>query len=224
MTENSKEFQEALARHTDPSVRRLYHGSPHEFSPGDIILPASKVGKEPSSYDVAYATPDLNIAHFMAWEQNNHNGNNFNDVNYGEDNPPPEHVYEVEPVDPKENLFTDKVSSRRQWDDRKAVNYAVRGSEVLSKQGFKVIGKVPYLDKIEHHMRNLENKNISRRYKVESIINRVARNTKNPENQDIFAKAYFRMAKEDTDKASFPPPTKEEKANKEKWFTQSPKK
>jgi hypothetical protein len=151
MGRNNPDFKAELAKHTD-GTPRLYHGTDAEFNPGDVILPANKINKMPSNRgDVAYATPDLHTAKLMAWEQNNHNCKNF-DKNYGEHNPPPEHVYEVEPVNPKENLVTepDVLSPIPNWQGQYGGHKS--SPEVLSKEGFRVLSKVQHAREIRNAM------------------------------------------------------------------------
>jgi hypothetical protein len=94
-------WQNAPRPKKDP--KSLFHGTPDELNPGDIILPASKVDKHASADpEKAYATESPYVAKFMAWEQNNHRGENFREDT--DENPPVENVYHVEPVTPNEML------------------------------------------------------------------------------------------------------------------------
>jgi hypothetical protein len=112
----------------------LYHGTPEEFAPGDVILPANQVGKSPSNRgDVAYATPDIHTGNFMAWEQNNHNGENFKD-----DSEPKTNLYRVEPVDPSSTTRRKGVLSH----SRRLLGAGRESDEVTSPKGFRVLSKV----------------------------------------------------------------------------------
>lgn len=116
----------------------LFHGTPEEFAPGDIVLPASKIGKSASANpDVAYATPSLYVAKFMAWEQNNHNGSNFGS---GEERRP-ENVYRVEPVDPEEKLRRSPVLSDPTLPPKED-GYPREAPQVVSRAGFRVLSKL----------------------------------------------------------------------------------
>lgn len=90
-------WQDAPRPEKDPES--LFHGTPDELNPGDIILPANKVGKAASADpEKTYATDSPYVAKFMAWEQNNHRGTQHDEEK------PAENVYHVEPVDPEEEL------------------------------------------------------------------------------------------------------------------------
>jgi hypothetical protein len=117
----------------------LYHGTPHGFNPGDVILPAKSIGKRASSRDdVAYASPDFGVAKFMAWEQNNHNGENFRED--ADENPPSERVFRVAPVDNSEKLgFTDDVIHTMRPELPEGMGM---GREVTSAKGFTVLSEV----------------------------------------------------------------------------------
>jgi len=121
----------------------LYHGTPEEFSPGDIIKPAEQVGKRASNdASLAYATPDIHTANFMSWEQNNFNGENWRDD--VEKNPPRRNVYRVEPVDPSDLTRKNGVMST-------AIRLNGAGTvsdEVMSPSGFRVLSKVQYPEEI----------------------------------------------------------------------------
>jgi hypothetical protein len=120
-----------------PQFKALYHGTPEGFKPGDVILPASKVKKNPSADgDIAYASPDFGVAHFMAWEQNNHNGANFE-----EDATPPERVYRVEPADSSETLGIKANIMNPVFRPDLPSGYGTP-REVTSKQGFRVVSEV----------------------------------------------------------------------------------
>jgi hypothetical protein len=115
----------------------LYHGTPEEFAPGDVILPANQVGKPPSNRgDVAYATPDIHTGNFMAWEQNNHNGENFKDDSEG--SAPKTNLYRVEPVDPSSTTRKRGVLSH----SRRLFGAGRESDEVTSPKGFRVLSKV----------------------------------------------------------------------------------
>jgi hypothetical protein len=136
MSRNNEHFGDAASNARDEEV--LFHGSPEEFNPGDTILPASKIGKEASANpDVAYATPSLHVAKFMAWEQNNYNGANFEDNN----EEPPENVYRVAPVNPEEKMVRKGVLMDPTI-PRDEKGYLRQSPEVRSSAGFKVLSKM----------------------------------------------------------------------------------
>lgn len=142
---------------------RLYHGTPEEFAPGDIIKPAEAVGKRASNDpSVAYASKDFSVAKFMAWEQNNFNGENFRKDS--QTNPPTENVYRVEPVDPAEQLGEhSSLSQAIRIDLPEGLGPA---RDVTSTTGFRVLSKVQNPNRL-HILNNL----ISSRLRNESSEN-----------------------------------------------------
>lgn len=100
MGRNNEDFQSSV----------LYHGSPHAIAVGDVVVPSKKGGYQG---EVAYATPDLEIARNHA-KKSAHIGEGA--------------VYTVEPVDSEEEQKTSKIRGG----DR-----LVR----MSRVGFRVTGK-----------------------------------------------------------------------------------
>jgi len=141
------------------SGETLFHGTPHEFQSGDVVLPAKDVGVQASADKAAaYATPSLYTAKFMAWEQNNHNGENWRDD--VKENPPTENVYRVEPVDEDEELPRRRVllDPTAEIDRRGMIGDS---DEVVSKKGFKVLSKVQFPEKtigLKKFLRNNDKK------------------------------------------------------------------
>lgn len=137
----------------------LYHGTPEEFAPGDIIKPASEVGKPASNRsDVAYATPDIYTAKFMAWEQNNFNGENFKEDS--QTNPPTENVYRVEPVDPTD---TKRQIGVKQWVPHRLLGAGTISDEITSPSGFRVLSRVQHPQEIINRIWEMNNRDPKRR-------------------------------------------------------------
>ena len=135
----------------------LYHGTPEELSPGDIILPADQVGKRPSNRgDVAYATPDIYTGNFMGWEQNNHNGKNFGEE--AKTNPPKTNLYRVEPVDPTDLKRNSGVLSNA----TRLLGAGTVSDEVTSSAGFKVLSKVQHPQEIINKISDMNRNNPNR--------------------------------------------------------------
>ena len=134
-----------------------YHGTPHVFNPGDELLPpATRGGSASADPTKVYASKDLYVAKFMAWEQNNYNGNNFDDEKFPEGTEPPEHVYRVTPIDPTEKLqphssLTHVPRPDLPWG-------SARARDVVSKVGFRVLSQVQNPDEVLSRMREIADK------------------------------------------------------------------
>lgn len=145
------------ANNEDFKGQIYYHGTPHVFNPGDELLPpATRDGDASADPKKVYASKDLYVAKFMAWEQNNHNGNNFDDEKFPEGTKPPEHVYRVVPIDPNEKLqphssLTHVPRPDLPWGSANA-------RDVVSGTGFRVLSKVQDPDKVVRLMREIANR------------------------------------------------------------------
>jgi len=134
-----------------------YHGSPSTFNPGDEILPPAVTGA-PATADPqkVYASKDHHVAKFMAWEQNNANGNNFDDEKFPEGTKPPEYVYRVTPLDPTERL---EPHSSLNPIPRPDLPWGYgRARDVTSSTGFRVLSRVQDPDKVDRLTRQIANK------------------------------------------------------------------
>lgn len=78
--------------------KQFFHGSPHEFKPGDELLPPSKTGatlnRGDSHPDHVYVTPHAFVAAQYTWAFDK---NGKLAAPQGETKIPAGHVYEVEP-------------------------------------------------------------------------------------------------------------------------------
>jgi hypothetical protein len=147
-----------MGRNNDDFKEQIYyHGSPKEFNPGDKILPPVVTGVLASADpQKVYASKDHYVAKFMAWEQNNANGNNFDSEKFPEGTKPPEHVYRVTPLDPTERLephssLTHVPRPDLPW------GYG-RAQDVISRTGFRVLSRVQDPDKVDRLTRQIANK------------------------------------------------------------------
>lgn len=103
---------------------KYYHGSNESFKPGDIIRPASSVGKKGNQPDEAWATKDFRVA-----------------VAFGtKGGSTPARVYEVEPVDSNDVKVVSALPERDGSKDYTFHRYAA------SKSGFRVIREIPQSD------------------------------------------------------------------------------
>lgn len=92
---------------------KLYHGTPHELGPDEVIKPQKREGRvHHPDEEVAYATADLETARQWAGLKAHMNGLLFAPV------------YEVSHIDPEE--------------EKAYRNQSEFGSDVVSRKGFKV--------------------------------------------------------------------------------------